>query len=211
MTSKIRTAIMKTASCGKPFFYREKAMNHKGSKILKTERLVLRPFRAGDAEEMYKNWASDPVVTKYLTWVPHKSVEETRALLSLWEEEAKRPDTYHWAITLGGEVIGDIALVSVSEENERAVTGYCLSKKYWGKGIMTEAYGEVLRYLFEEIGFHRIEATHSLENPASGRVMEKCGLLYEGTFRGQHRLLSTGEWTDIVHRAILREDYFARK
>ena len=151
-------------------------MNHTGSKILKTERLILRPFCTGDAEEMFANWASDAKVTKYLTWLPHKSVEETRALLTLWEEEAKRPDTYHWAITMKGEVIGDIALVSVNEENERAVVGYCLSHRHWRKGIMPEALAEVLRYLFEEVGFHRIESSHSAENPASGRVMEKCWL-----------------------------------
>ncbi|MDE6677239.1 MAG: GNAT family N-acetyltransferase [Clostridia bacterium] len=186
-------------------------MNHKGSKILKTERLVLRPFRVSDAEEMYANWASDPEVTKFLTWPPHNSAEDTRAILTLWEEESKQPNVYHWAITLEGELIGDIALHAVNESSERAVVGYCLSKKHWRKGIMPEALGCVLRYLFEEVGFHRIEAAHSVENPASGRVMEKCGLLYEGTARGEHRLLSTGEWTDIIHRAILREDYFARK
>lgn len=184
-------------------------MEHKGSKVLTTARLVLRPFRESDAEEMYRNWASDPEVTKFLTWPPHKNVDETRALLKLWEEESKNPETYHWAITLGGEVVGDIALVLV--KGERAVTGYCLAKKCWGKGLMTEAYREVLRYLFEEVSFHRIEATHSAENPASGKVMEKCGLLYEGTARKAFRLLSTGAWTDIIHRAILREDYFARK
>lgn len=184
-------------------------MEHKGSKIIQTERLVLRPFRASDAEEMFQNWARDAEVTKYLTWTPHESVEQTRALLALWEEEAKKPDCYHWAITLRGEVVGDISLVSV--KGERAVTGYCLSRKCWGKGIMTEAYRAVLKYLFEEVGFHRIEAVHSVQNPASGRVMEKCGLRYEGTLRKQMRLLSTGEWTDIVCRAILEEDYFADK
>lgn len=184
-------------------------MEHKGSKILKTERLVLRPFRQSDAEEMFLNWASDPQVTKYLTWTHHNSIEETRALLTAWEEESKRKDTYHWAITLNGEVVGDIALVSVRGEN--ATTGYCLSRKVWGKGIMTEAYREVLRFCIEEVGFHRVEAAHSALNPASGRVMEKCGLKYEGTFRKEIRLLSTGEWTDILHYAILEEDYFARK
>lgn len=185
-------------------------MIHQGSKVLKTQRLVLRPFCKGDAEEMFANWASDAKVTKYLTWTPHQSVEDTRALLALWEEEARQPNVYHWAITLGGDVIGDIA-AQVNEKSECAVVGYCLSRKYWRKGIMPEALAEVVRYFFEEVGFHRIEATHSAENPASGRVMEKCGLLYEGTFRKEHRLLSTGEWTDVVHRAILREDYFARK
>ena len=186
-------------------------MQHSGSKVLKTKRLTLRPFRESDAEAMFINWASDPEVTKYLTWTPHQSVEETRALLKLWEEESKQPNVYHWAIELNGELVGDINLVWVNEKEERSVTGYCLSRKHWGKGIMTEAYHEVLRYLFEEVGFHRIESSHAVPNPASGRVMEKCGLLYEGTFRKEFRLLSTGEWVDIVHRAILREDYFARK
>lgn len=186
-------------------------MRHSGSKILKTKRLTLRPFQKSDAEEMFQNWASDPEVTKYLTWTPHKSVEETRALLTLWEEESKLPNVYHWAIEFEDELVGDLALVSVNEKEERAITGYCLSRRHWGKGIMTEAYGEVLRYLFEEVGFHRIESSHAVPNPASGRVMEKCGLLYEGTFRKEFRLLSTGEWVDIVHRAILKEDYFAKK
>lgn len=184
-------------------------MNHQGSKVLTTERLVLRPFKASDAEAMFENWASDPEVTKFLTWTPHKSVEETRALLTLWEEESKRPDVYHWAIALSGEVVGDIALVAIHGEN--AVTGYCLSRKHWGKGIMTEAYAAVLKYLFEEVGFHRIESCHSVENPASGKVMEKCGLKFEGVKRKAFRLLSTGEWTDIACRAILEEDYFARR
>lgn len=184
-------------------------MEHKGSKILRTRRLVLRPFKVSDAEEMFENWAHDEEVTKFLTWTPHRSVEETRALLAVWEEESKRPDVYHWAITIDGALIGDLALVAVHGEN--AHTGYALSRKFWGKGIMTEAYAEVLRYLFEEVGFHRIESSHAVHNPASGRVMEKCGLSYEGTFRKAFRLLSTGEWEDIVYRAILEEDYFHRK
>lgn len=184
-------------------------MKHLGSKALTTERLVLRPFRRDDAEAMFENWASDPEVTKYLTWTPHRSVEDTRALLTLWEEESKKEDNYHWAITLGGELIGDIALMDVRDE--RAVAGYCLCRRFWGKGIMTEALGEVLRFCFEAVGFHRIEICHAAENPASGRVMEKCGLKYEGTKRKSFRLLSTGEWADIVVRAILEEDYFARK
>lgn len=179
-------------------------MKHSGSKIIQTRRLVLRPFCVSDAEQMFANWAGDPQVTKFLTWTPHACAEETRALLAVWEEEAEAPDCYHWAITLGGEAIEDISLVEVTGEN--GIVGYCLSRKYWGKGIMTEAFSAVLAYLFGEVGFHRIEAAHSAENPASGRVMEKCGLRYEGTKRKSFRLLSTGEWTDIVFRAILEED-----
>ena len=186
-------------------------MNHLGSKVLTTKRLILRPFRTKDAKRMFVNWAADPAVTKFLEWSPHKNAGETRALLKVWEQESKKPNVYHWAIEFEGETVGDISLVSVDEQNEKAIVGYCLSRKHWRKGIMPEALEEVLRYLFVEVGFQRIESSYAVPNPASGRVMEKCGLLYEGTFRKSFRLLSTGEWVDIVHRAILREDYFARK
>ena len=76
---------------------------------------------------------------------------------------------------------------------------------------MPEALAEVLRFCFTELGLHRVSSSHAAENPASGRVMEKCGLSYEGMLRKHVRLLSTGEYADIVLRGILREDYFARK
>ncbi|MDE7159104.1 MAG: GNAT family N-acetyltransferase [Clostridiales bacterium] len=186
-------------------------MNHTGSKILHTERLTLRPFRETDAEDMFTRWASDPNVTKYVTWTPHENVEMTRALLRLWEEEAKDARTYHWAIEFENRLIGDIALLAVDDWSESATVGYCMAKEAWGKGIMTEAFGEVLRYAFEEVGFMRIAGEHAIQNPASGRVMEKCGLKYEGTRRGRFRLPSTGEWTDIVMYGITKQDYFQNK
>lgn len=81
-------------------------MKELGSKVLKTERLTLRLFRADDAEVCYQNWMTDPAVTKYLTWTPHEDIAFTRALLAAWEEEAKKPDVFHWAIVKEGEVIG---------------------------------------------------------------------------------------------------------
>lgn len=186
-------------------------MEHTGSRPLQTKRLLLRPFCEEDAQAMFRNWASDGEVTKYLTWTPHENEEQTRAILKMWQAEAKNADCYHWAIVFGGEAIGDISVVFADEHNECGVIGYCLSRKFWGRGLMTEALSEVTRYLFEEAGFFRLEAMYSARNPASGRVMEKCGYLYEGTFRKHFKLLSTGERTDIVQRAILREDYFARK
>lgn len=185
-------------------------MQNLGSKVLKTERLILRPFRVDDAEAMFQNWASDKEVTKYLTWTPHQSVEETRALLKIWEEESKQPNVYHWAIELNGELIGDIEFGEIGW-TETGNVGYCMAKKYWGKGFMTEAFREVIRFAFEEVGLHRIEGMHAAANIGSSRVMEKCGLKYEGLKRDGFRLPSTGEWVDIVVRGILKEDYFAQK
>ena len=185
-------------------------MRHSGSKILKTKRLTLRPFQESDATAMFENWARDPEVTKYLTWTPHKSVEETRARCAFCEEESKQPNVYHWAIELEGELIGDIEIGEIGW-TETGNVGYCMAKKYWGKGLMTEAFREVIRFAFEEVGLHRIEGMHAAVNIGSSRVMEKCGLKYEGLKRDGFRLPSSDEWVDIVVRGILKEDYFARK
>ena len=186
-------------------------MRHLGTRVLHTERLTLRPFTVDDAEAMFAGWANDPEVTKYLTWTPHDNIEVTRALLSLWQEEAKRPETYNWAIVrrgdAGDELIGNISLLAVDEHHEQAELGYCMARKYWGKGIMTEALREVLRYAFVEVGFYRITGRHAAQNIGSARVQEKGGLRYEGTMREAFRLYSTGERADIVVRGILRKDF----
>ena len=67
-------------------------MEHMGTKRIETERLTLRPFRVEDAEAMYRNWTSDEEVTRFLTWPPHESVEETAALLENWCAEYAKPD-----------------------------------------------------------------------------------------------------------------------
>ena len=188
-------------------------MKHKGTKILETERLLLRRWKEGDAEEAFAHWMNDPDVTKYLTWAPHGDIEVTRALLKMWERESGEPNIYHWAIVLkeGNVLIGDIAVLRADEFQERGTIGYCMGKKWWGKGIMTEALSEVLRYCFEEVGFFRIDGEHAAENIGSSRVMEKCGLTYEGTRRNFFRCPTTGERVDIVERGILREEYFKNK
>lgn len=185
-------------------------MKELGSKVLKTERLTLRPFRADDAEVCYQNWMTDPAVTKYLTWTPHEDIAFTRALLAAWEEEAKKPDVFHWAIVKEGEVIGDISVVTLDRRTDCADLGYCLCRRFWGQGIMTEALACVRDYLFGECGLYRLEACHAKENVGSGRVQEKCGFVYEGTARKAWKLIATGERCDLVHRAILREEWEQR-
>ncbi len=171
---------------------------------------MLRPWRESDAEMAFANWMADPAVTRFLTWTPHGDIGLTRARLRQREEECKRPNVYHWAIVWkdGDILIGDIEAGTIDEYQQTGNLGYCLSKAWWGRGIMTEALTEVLRYCFEEVGVERIDGSHAAENIGSGRVMEKCGLRYEGTRRKGFRLPSNGQWVDIVCRGILREDYF---
>lgn len=181
-------------------------MEHKGTKRLETERLILRRFIDSDAELMYNNWASDPEVSKYLTWPTHTSVEVTSSLLTDWIARYAKPDYYNWVIELKdtGEVVGNISVVEVKERVEAALIGYCMGQAWWGRGIMPEALSKVMRYLFDEVGMNRVAACHSTKNPKSGRVMQKAGMKYEGTLRGAGR--DNQGIMDEVWYGLLKED-----
>ena len=181
-------------------------MQHLGTKELQTDRVYLRRLRKEDAQMMYDNWASDSEVTRYLTWDPHTSPEETAQLLAMWEAEYVNPQYYHWAMwhKESHTLIGSISVVSINEETESAMIGYCMSPKFWNQGIMTETVKAVNTFLLKEVGFHRVEAYHHVKNPASGKVMAKSGMIFEGVRRGavKHR----GEYIDVANYAILQKD-----
>jgi len=170
-----------------------KQLTHIGTQDIHTERLLLRRFTTEDIEPMFKNWASDDEVTKYLTWPSHSSTEITGMVIGDWLDKYSREenDYYNWAITLKErpeEPIGSIVAVMANGARiAKAEIGYCISKKHWGSGIMTESLGAVLDYMFDEVGLLRVEARHDPRNGASGKVMKKCGMVYEGTQRGCDR------------------------
>ena len=183
-------------------------LNHKGTKTIETDRLILRPFAMDDAPAMYRNWASDDAVTKHLTWPTLPSVEVTKMVLADWTASYAKDDYYQWAIVLkenGPEPIGSISAVHIHEEIDGAVMGYCMGRTHWGKGIMTEALTALIDFFFTEVGVNRIEADHDPNNPASGRVMEKSGMIYEGTLRQAGR--SNQGIIDVSRWAILRQDW----
>lgn len=157
---------------------------------------------------MYRNWASDSNVTKYLTWSAHTSPESTAKLIELWIKEYENPEKYEWAICLEevGEVIGSISLLEINDRAGRAEAGYCIGRAYWGKGIMTEAFNAVLKFYFEQVGFERVQALHHVDNKASGRVMQKAGLHYEGRLR-RYNVTGGGEPADCDLYAMIREDW----
>lgn len=187
-------------------------MKHLGTKRIETERLILRKFKIEDAEPMYKNWASDEEVTKFLTWPPHSSVEVSKTILQDWVNSYKQDDIYQWAITLkenGDEPIGSISVVDKDEEVNMVHIGYCIGKKWWNTGVTSEALRAVINYFIKEIGVNRVESRHDPNNPNSGKVMMKCGMKYEGTMR-QADMNNQGI-CDYSMYGILAKEYLEKK
>lgn len=163
-------------------------MKHLGTKRIETERLILRQFTMEDAPAMYQNWASDPEVTRFLTWPPHAGIEITKTVLFEWVSSYDETK-YQWCIALKetNEAIGSMGVTHVDESAASMELGYCIGRSYWHNGITSEALMAVMNYLLEEVGVNRIEARHNIKNPNSGKVLKKCGLLYEGTQRSAFR------------------------
>ena len=145
--------------------------------MLETSRLYLRKFKIDDAETMFNGWCNDPEVSKYMTWNPHQNVEETKSLLSFWIDEYKNPNSIRYGICLKetNELIGSIDVVDYIDNNP--FVGYCLSKKHWNNGYMTEALKALIDELFNK-GFEKIVISADVRNIGSNRVIEKCGFKF---------------------------------
>ena len=181
-------------------------MRHCGTQRLETERLVLRRFIAEDSAAMYRNWASDEEVTKYLTWPAHSNPELSRRILEDWVNSYSNESYYQWAIELKelGEPVGSISVVHMNEDVSMAQIGYCIGKRWWHMGITSEALRAVMDFLFDVVDVNRIEAVHDPRNPNSSKVMEKCGMKYEGTLRSFGR--NNQGICDIRYCALLKSE-----
>lgn len=182
-------------------------LSHKGTGTIETERLILRRFTIDDAENMYNNWVSDNEVCKYMRWMPHKSIEETEKCISNWIGLYNKEAFYLWVITFkkDNEPKGSIGRFVVNENDLCGDIGYCIGRKSWGQGIATEALRSVLNFAFNTVGFNRIESYHSVNNPASGRVMEKSGMIFEGFAKQKYKSISGFE--DCNMYSIVKEDF----
>lgn len=182
-------------------------INYIGTQNIETDRLLLRKFALKDAEPMFNNWAKDPENVKYLGWSAHKNIDETYKVLNEWLDNYIKNNYFKWCITLKekDEAIGDISIILLLEKEACGEIGYVLSKKYWNNGIMTEALTAVISFLFEKANFHRIQARHEAPNVASGRVMLKSGMQFEGILRESTKT-NKGIWCDTPMYSIIKSD-----
>lgn len=154
---------------------------NKEQTILKTGRLRLRPWNDRDADALYK-YASDPIVGPRAGWPPHKSPQESLEIIrNIFSMEGM------WAVELKQtlEVIGCVGYLPSSLSNleineDECEVGYWIARPYWNKGICSEALGAVVDLCFQARGFNVLWGDYFPENPASGRVMEKCGFTFTG-------------------------------
>ncbi len=173
---------------------------------LETERLLLRPFTAADAEDLYE-YAKDPRVGPAAGWPPHKSVEASREIITT---VFAAPNTFAVVDKPSGTVIGSAGFVGrhcdrlPGPDDE---IGYALSPAFWGRGLMPEAVRELLRYGFEELGFQTIWCGHYDFNDKSRRVVEKCGFVYRFTDKAWVELMEE-ERTEL-HYALTKEEWKA--
>lgn len=150
--------------------------------ILETKRLILRPWREDDAEELYK-YAKDPEVGPPAGWAPHTSVHHSREII---KNVLSDPQTYAVCLKEDGKPVGSIGLHrnDLACRDDEYELGYWIGKPLWGQGLIPEAAHEILRYAFEDLNMNRIWCGHYDGNVKSRRVQEKLGFVYHHTTEG---------------------------
>lgn len=171
---------------------------------METKRLRLRSFHKEDAQAMFDGWTQDARVAQYCRWHPHTSIDMTEKLLDIYTNTADPHYLYRFAITLKetNTLIGCIDVVDFSPDGSTAEIGYVLAHAYWNKGYMTEALEAMITYLFD-CGFDTVAARHHIDNHASGKVMEKCGMKYVGIEKTL-RKFGSDELVDVKRYEISR-------
>ncbi len=184
-------------------FYADSPFDH--MQELHTQRLLIRRLAMRDAADLF-DYCRDPEVARHVLWDAHLSISESRAYIRYMLKKYRMGEPSSWGIEhlASGRVIGTIGYMWYQRDNNSAEVGYSLSRKYWNQGLMTEALKAVIDYSFDTLKLHRVEAQHELANPASGAVMKKAGMRYEGTLRG--RLYNKGKYVDVALYAILSSD-----
>ena len=173
---------------------------------LQTERLLLRPMERSDFADLY-DYARREDTSRYLVWTPHPSPDYTRNYLAMIARLYRKGQFFDWAIVerQSGRMIGTCGFTKLDLQNRVGEIGYVLNPTRHGRGYATEAVMRVLEYGFFELQLNRVEGRYMVENMPSRRVMERCGLTYEGVLR--QSMLIKGVYRDIGICSIVREEY----
>jgi ribosomal-protein-alanine N-acetyltransferase len=174
--------------------------------ILRTERLILRPFELSDAKVVQQK-AGDKAVADTTANIPYPYPDfAAEEWISTHQSKFESGELINYAITLEktGELIGAVGLV-VDKRFSHAELGFWIDKDLWGKGYATEAARALVDYGFNKVGLHRIFAEHMTRNLASGKVMKKLGMHEEGLLK--EHVLRSGKYEDVIVYGILHDDW----
>jgi len=178
---------------------------------VETERLILRPIQLSDAQDMFE-YASDFDNASWVTFALHKSVEESREIIQnffLPRVENGAPTSICLQLKENNKMIGTCDIFTIDRYGTGEI-GYIINKKYWNQGLVTEACKKVIELAFEHVGLRRIEIMCGVDNIGSKRVIEKCGLVFEG-IRRQYAPSKDGKYYDCNLYSMLKEEYEKRK
>ncbi|MFW5432956.1 GNAT family N-acetyltransferase [Paenibacillus apiarius] len=172
--------------------------------ILKTARTLLRKMSLHDAEDMFL-YCADSEVSRFTTWPIHRTMADTHQFLEFVIQRYDRGEIAPWGIVdlESDRLIGTCGFVNWKPSHARAEIGYVLARDYWNQGYMTEVVNEVIRYGFHTMKLVRIEARCHLDNAGSTKVLEKCGLQFEGVLR--KHLFNKGRYEDVKQYSIINE------
>jgi RimJ/RimL family protein N-acetyltransferase len=172
-----------------------------------TDRLILRPLEDEDSKSLYEN-VKDYDIAKWTISIPHPYPKE--GAISFIKQARKHLQSglaYHLAILSrdNSELMGVMSLIGVNMRHRNAELGYWVGKDFWNKGIATEAALKMLEFGFQDLSLERISARCFQDNIPSIRVIEKIGMIYEGTFRKE--ILKEDRFIDMKYYAILKEEW----
>lgn len=178
-----------------------------GTNTIETERLILRRFEYTDDEAMLKYWVADEKIQSLYSEPVYTTKEAVKELLDKYIGSYEKNDYYRWAIIekKSGECIGQIAYFLVDNKNHFAEIEYCIGSAFQCKGLATEAARAVIAYGFDKMNLHKVQICTKEINMPSKRVIEKCGLTYEGMLRDYFYM--NGEYVGRLYFSILREEY----
>ena len=186
-------------------------LTHIGTETITTDRLILRRFEYSDTDSMLRNWIADEKVQSMYSEPVYSTEDEVKELLDKYIGSYEKDDYYRWAVIekKSGECIGQIAYFLVDSKNHFAEIEYCIGSEFQCRGYATEAAKAVIEYGFDKINLHKVQICTKTINQKSRRVIEKCGLTFEGTLRDY--FFMNGEYVGRHYFSILREEYEARK
>jgi RimJ/RimL family protein N-acetyltransferase len=174
---------------------------------LETDRFIIKPISLDDAEEIYHN-VKDYDIARWMINLPHPYPEDGAIkYINEATELMKKGLSYELPIRLKStrELVGVMALLKVDTKNKNAELGYWIAKKFWNSGFATEASLRVLEFGFKVLNLERIFAKYYPENIASGKVLEKLGMKFEGTMR--HEIFKNDKFYDMSYYGILKDEW----